>query len=536
MKSLFSQNGPEAPPPSLSPRRRGAGQAFFRFPAQPSACRFWRFLRPLWSFVPFVLALALALGPYLAATVQAAARTSGQSVVNPPVRAASKTRTRSVSKSSPKSAARGKAQTRPDREDPYRELEMFANVLTLVQQYYVDETGMRSLVRGAVEGMLTSLDPHSGYLSPEDYQELEEETSGSFTGVGIEVTIRDETLTTVAPIEGTPADRAGLRPGDRIMRIDGLPTKNMGLMEAMKKMRGPKGSSVTLSIRRDQWRGMRDFTLVREEIPLVSVKAEELEPGYGYIRITNFQDATTEDLLTALGKLREKGALRGLVLDLRNNPGGLLDQAIKVADVFLDHGVIVSTRGRNNQEQILYEAHPDTRVENYPMAVLINGGSASGSEIVAGALKDHKRARIVGTTSFGKGSVQTIVPLPNGAAIRLTTARYYTPSGASIQATGIRPDVEVPLNLPPDLEAENQPALRERDLPGHLENDTAQAKKRGKGRNKGERGGGTGPAGAAGLGESAQDEAFQRVSGIADIKKRLEQDNQLRRALELIKR
>lgn len=409
-----------------------------------------------------------------------------------------------------------------EQQDTYQELETFANVLTLVQQFYVDQVNIRSMMRGAINGMLSSLDPHSGYMSPEDFQELEEETTGSFTGVGIEVTIRDGILTAVAPIEGTPADRLGIKPGDQILRIDGMLTKNMTLMEAMKKMRGPKGSTITLSIQRPEWRGSRNFTLVREDIPLFSVKSMELEPGYGYIRISNFQDSTTEDVLSALDALRARHPLKGLVLDLRNNPGGLLDQAIKVADIFLDHGVIVSTRSRNNQEQILYEAHPDTRVESYPMAVLINGGSASGAEIVAGALQDHKRARILGTTSFGKGSVQTIIPLPDGAGIRLTTAKYYTPSGDSIQATGIRPDIVTPLDTPPGLDknTSGQQMLRERDLPGHLNNDSEEAPVKAESE----------------TGNGNQEENFQQVNSILDMAKRLEQDNQLRRALGVLKK
>ena len=412
------------------------------------------------------------------------------------------------------------------RKNAYQELEMFANVLTLVQQYYVDETEMPELMQGAVDGMLGSLDPHSGYLSPEDYQDLEDETSGSFIGIGIEVTQRDGVLTTVAPIDGSPAAKGGIRSGDQILRIDGKSTKHLSLLEAMKLMRGTKGTTIVLSIHRSSWRGTRDFTLIRDEIPLVSVKSSELDPGYGYIRISNFQEATADDVVTALNQLRAKQPLRGLVLDLRNNPGGLLDQAIKVADIFLEHGTIVSTRGRGNQEQILYEAHPDAKVENYPMVVLINGGSASASEIVAGALKDHKRARILGTTSFGKGSVQTLVPLPDGAAIRLTTARYYTPSGSSIQATGIRPDIVLPLEgfeeTAKDGAEAAQPSLREKDLPGHLENEAA-------------------PEGKAGKSDKSetvdfnQEEAFQRVNSITDMKKRLAQDNQLRRALELLK-
>lgn len=408
-------------------------------------------------------------------------------------------------------------------QDTYQELETFANVLSLVQQHYVDQVDIHALMRGAIDGMLGSLDPHSGYMNPEDFQELEEETTGSFTGIGIEVTIRDGILTTVAPIEGTPADRLGIKPGDQIIRIDGVPTKQMSLMEAMKKMRGPKGSTATLTIHRSSWRGTRDFTLIREDIPLVSVRSMEIEPGYDYIRISNFQDSTTFDVQTALEKLRAHHPIKGLVLDLRNNPGGLLDQAIKVADIFLDHGVIVSTRGRNNQKQTLHEAHPNIRAEHYPMVVLINGGSASGSEIVAGALQDHRRAHILGTTSFGKGSVQTIIPLPDGSGIRLTTAKYYTPSGDSIQATGIHPDEVVPLQAQPGMRQDTgtQQQLREKDLPGHLSNDSRGGAETGEER---------APA------EGNQEETFQQINSITDMQKRLQQDNQLRRALDLLKK
>lgn len=426
----------------------------------------------------------------------------------------------------PSSTPAATNETDKERRDTYRELELFANVLTLVQQHYVDPVEMRGLMNGAVGGMLDSLDPHSGYLSPEDYQELEEETSGSFTGIGIEITVRDGALTVVAPIDDSPAERAGILPGDRIDRIDGASAKNMSLTEAMKKMRGPKGKAITLSIRRAQWRGAKDFKLVREDISLHSVKSALLEPGYGYVRISSFQDATTEDLLAALDKLREKEPLKGLALDLRNNPGGLLDQAIRVADVFLEHGVIVSTKGRADQEQVLYEAHPDTQVEDYPIVVLINGGSASGSEIVAGALRDHKRARTLGTTSFGKGSVQTVIPLPDGAGIRLTTAKYYTPSGDSIQATGIKPDIPLPLNVPPAPDdGSDHKTLREKDLPGHLDNDTLRRTKKARESAKGDEE----------ADNADQEEGFQRVNSIADMAKRLEEDNQLRRALEVLK-
>lgn len=365
-----------------------------------------------------------------------------------------------------------RAEENKQERDTYRELETFANVLTLIQQYYVDEVDSSKAISGAITGMLGSLDPHSAYMTPEDFKELEEETAGSFTGIGIEITIRDGVLTAVAPIEDTPADRQGILSGDQILRIDGDMTKSMTLMEAVKKLRGEPGTTVTISVQRQGWPEVRDFTLVREAIPLHSVKSLELEPGYASIRVSNFQASTTRDVREALKELRARRLLQGLVLDLRNNPGGLLDQAVKVADIFLDKGVIVSTRGRDNQEQMLFEAHPDGAPGTYPMVVLVNGGSASGSEIVAGALQDHKRAIILGTTTFGKGSVQTILPLPDGAGIRLTTAKYYTPSGDSIQATGIKPDMVVPLTAADgkDLAAEAG-AIREKDLPRHLPNE-----------------------------------------------------------------
>lgn len=406
--------------------------------------------------------------------------------------------------------------------DLYRDLETFANVLTLIQQYYVEEVDSGKVITGAINGMLGSLDPHSAYMTAEDFKDLEEETSGSFTGIGIEISIRDGILTAVAPIEGTPADRQGIRSGDQIVRIDGELTKTMTLLEAVKKLRGEKGTSVTITIHRQEWKEPRDYTLIREAIPLFSVKSMELDTGFAYIRISNFQASTTKDVRSALKDLKKKSALRGLILDLRNNPGGLLDQAVKIADIFLDKGVIVSTKGRNKEEQMVFEAHPDDSHSDFPMVVLVNGGSASGSEIVAGALQDHKRAIILGTTTFGKGSVQTILPLPDGAGLRLTTAKYYTPSGDSIQATGIKPDMVVPLttNETKDAPLSSTVTTREKDLPRHLENEAAQ------------------PSPPPGKNEEAvedQEESFKKINDIKQIAQRLEQDNQLRTALIILK-
>ncbi len=399
-------------------------------------------------------------------------------------------------------------------------------MLTLIQQYYVDEVDSNKVITGAINGMLGSLDPHSAYMTAEDFKALEEETSGSFTGIGIEITIRDGVLTAVAPIEGTPADKQGIKPGDQIIRINGDLTKTMTLMDAVKKLRGEIGTRVTITIHRPEWKEPRDYTLTREAIPLISVKSMELEPGFGYIRISNFQTSTTRDVLDALVKLRKNRPLQGLILDLRNNPGGLLDQAVKVSDIFLDRGVIVSTKGRYKEEQMIFEAHPDGLPNKYSMVVLVNSGSASGSEIVAGALQDHKRAIILGTTTFGKGSVQTVLPLPEGAGLRLTTAKYYTPSGASIQATGIKPDMVVPLTPytadnkeekgnPPDTAT----TIREKDLPNHLTNETVRPGNR--------------PAKEKEVGN--QEENFEKVDEIQQVSKRLEQDNQLRTALIILK-
>ena len=386
--------------------------------------------------------------------------------------------------------------------DLYRDLETFANVLTLIQQYYVDEVNSSKVINGAINGMLGSLDPHSAYMTAEDFKALEEETSGSFTGIGIEISVRDGVLTAVAPIEGTPADKQGIKPGDQIIRINGELTKTMTLMDAVKKLRGEVGTKVTITIHRTEWKEPKDYVLTREAIPLISVNSMELEPGFGYIRISNFQTSTTKDTLDALNNLRKKRPLQGLILDLRNNPGGLLDQAVKVSDIFLDKGVIVTTRGRYKEEQMIFEAHPDGQPNDFTMVVLVNSGSASGSEIVAGALQDHKRAIILGTTTFGKGSVQTVLPLPEGAGLRLTTAKYYTPSGDSIQATGIKPDMVVPLNpyLADSKEKTDTPVqatatVREKDLPNHLKNETLGPGKRLRQGKRGGESGGELPAG-----------------------------------------
>ncbi len=357
--------------------------------------------------------------------------------------------------------------------DTYEGLEAFTNVLAIVQKNYVEEVGPQKLIDGAINGMLNSLDPHSAYLTPDLYKELQVDTEGSFGGLGIEITVRDGVLTVVSPIEDTPAYRAGVKSGDQIIKIEGELTKDMSLVEAVKKMRGPKGSKIVISVRREGVNKLIDFPLVREVIRVQSVKSKTLEKGYGYVRLVQFQDRTGADLEAALTKLiQENGKLEGLVLDLRNNPGGLLSQAVKVSDTFLDSGLVVYTEGRLDNQKQKYFAHPGGYTD-VPLVVLVNGGSASASEIVAGALQDHGRAVILGTQTFGKGSVQTILPLENGAALRLTTALYYTPNGRSIQVTGVTPDVTVDNYPSLQLASREQREVREENLRGHFDNKKA---------------------------------------------------------------
>ena len=358
-----------------------------------------------------------------------------------------------------------------ERESTYKQLEVFANVLSILQEHYVTEIDSHEIIDGAINGMLLSLDPHSSYLKPESFRMLQDETRGSFPGIGIEITILDGILTIVSPIEGTPADKAGLKAKDIIIKIENESTKNMSAMQAVKKLRGPKGSQVTITVYREEWEEPRAITITRDIIPLQSVKSFFLEPGFAYTRITNFQSRTTKDYKAALRKMKKQQPIKGLILDLRNNPGGLLSQAVSIADFFLKKGLIVYTKGRLEDQNMIMKARDTGEKDFYPMVVLLNEGSASASEIVAGAIQDHKRGVLVGTRTFGKGSVQTIVPLPDGAGLRLTTAYYYTPKGRSIQARGITPDVVVPLMVPaPDKEEkpESLAPRREVDLKNHL--------------------------------------------------------------------
>jgi carboxyl-terminal processing protease len=340
-------------------------------------------------------------------------------------------------------------------EDTYEQLKVFTEILSLVQSNYVEEVSSRDLIYGAVKGMLDTLDPHSAFMTPEAFKEMQVETQGSFGGLGIEITVKDRMLTVVAPIDGSPADRAGIQPGDRIVKIEGQPTKDMTLMDAVQKLRGPKGSKVTISLLREASSEPVDITLVRETIEVHSVRSKDLGDGIYYVRITTFQEKTSADLEKALEQAQKAGD-KALILDLRNDPGGLLNQAVAVSDMFLDKGqLIVYTEGRIKNQDLRFTAEHSNGFPKWPMVVLVNGGSASASEIVAGALQDWKRAVLLGTKTFGKGSVQTVIPLSDGSGLRLTTAKYFTPRGRSIHGTGIMPDIVVE-PVKPEVAAQRQ--------------------------------------------------------------------------------
>lgn len=353
----------------------------------------------------------------------------------------------------------------------YEELKVFTDVLGLLQKEYVEEKNSKDLIYGAIKGMLETLDPHSAFMPPNMYKEMQEETKGRFEGLGIEITIKEGILTVVSPIEDTPAFKAGILAGDQILKIEGELTKNLTLMDCVKRLRGPKGTKVTITIMREGFTKPREFTLTRDVIPVRSVRHELLEKYYGYIRISQFQEKTDSEFEKAMKALEEenKGALKGLILDLRNNPGGLLDQAVKVADRLIESGLIVSMEGRKEDQKMKFYAHAQGTFARYPLVVLINGGSASGAEIVAGAIQDNGRGILIGTETFGKGSVQTIFPLKDGSGLRLTTARYFTPGGRSIQAKGIVPDIVVkPMRPEEEKVATVPPHPTEKDLERHL--------------------------------------------------------------------
>lgn len=329
-------------------------------------------------------------------------------------------------------------------DDIYKSLKLFTDVLEELENNYVDDVNTEELIHNAIKGMVGNLDPHSSFMPPEAFDELQDDTKGEFSGIGIVITMKDGILTVISPIEGTPAYKAGIQAGDIIIRIDDKSTKDMAFWEAVNMMRGPRHEEVLITVIREEEPESIEFSLKRDFIPMESVRSTMLGPGYGYLRITNFRMNTLDDIKKHLVELESKDkGLKGLIIDLRDNPGGLLDQAVKISDLFLDQGDIVSIKGRQEENTQIFKAHSNDEDRNYPIVVLINGGSASASEIVAGALQDHSRALILGTTSFGKGSVQTVHPLKEGFGIKYTIARYYTPNGRSIQAKGIEPDIEV---------------------------------------------------------------------------------------------
>lgn len=350
---------------------------------------------------------------------------------------------------------------------PLQDIRTFTDIFERIRDSYVEEVDDRTLFEYAINGMLSSLDPHSAYLQAEDFTDLQEHTSGKFGGLGIEVSMEDGLILVVTPIDDTPAQKAGIRSGDLIVTIDDEAIMGMSLNDAIERMRGPVGKPISLEVRRKGEKELLLFNLKRAEISVSSVRTELLNDDIAYVRITQFQENTGTELLDALEAWLAKGHINGLVLDLRNNPGGVLDAAVEVADSFIDQGLIVYTEGRAANSKVIYEASNNTPAKDIPIVVLINSGSASASEIVAGALQDHKRAAIVGTQSFGKGSVQSVLPLTEDSAVKLTTARYFTPNGRSIQAQGIRPDIWVEQS---EVTPYEQRSFKESNLPGHLRN------------------------------------------------------------------
>lgn len=358
---------------------------------------------------------------------------------------------------------------------PYEDLRTFTEIFGRIKRDYVEPVSDKKLLEDAVRGMLSGLDPHSAYLVAEEYQELKEGTTGQFGGLGIEVTMENGFIKVVSPIDDTPAQKAGIKTGDLIIKLDDKPVKGMSLTDSVKIMRGEPGSKIVLTVVREGEEAPLKITLTRDIIKVKSVKSKTLDKGYGYVRISSFQSGTGDGLKEVLATLKKDngGALKGLVLDLRNNPGGVLNAAVEVSDAFLKSGLIVYTEGRIENSEMRFNAAPDDLIDGAPIVVLINAGSASASEIVAGALQDQKRAVIMGEKSFGKGSVQTILPTSNGAAVKLTTARYFTPSGRSIQAEGIEPDVTLARVKLESLDKTDFVSIKEADLTHHLQNSKA---------------------------------------------------------------
>ena len=355
---------------------------------------------------------------------------------------------------------------------PLEELRTFTDVFAKIKNDYVEEVDDRKLLEDAIRGMLAGLDPHSSYLDKASYEDLQEGTTGEFGGLGIEVGMEDGFIKVISPIDDTPAQKAGIKAGDLIIKLDDTPVKGLSLNDAVNRMRGKPGSEITLTVVRNGEEKPLKITIVRDIIRVNSVRSKTLEPGYGYLRISSFQANTGPDLRMEIDNLKQENSnqLKGIILDLRNNPGGVLNAAVDVVDLFLAKGLIVYTEGRDKESQLRFNAKPIDDVKDTPIVVLVNEGSASASEIVAGALQDHKRAVIVGQKTFGKGSVQTILPISNDAAVKLTTARYYTPSGRSIQASGIVPDITIDKVAVREIEDVDTGIVKEANLSGHLEN------------------------------------------------------------------
>ena len=371
----------------------------------------------------------------------------------------------------------------PSEPLPLDELRNFSEVFGKIKADYVEPVQDKTLLENAIRGMLSGLDPHSAYLNQEEFKELQVGTTGEFGGLGIEVGMEDGFVKVISPIDDTPAQAAGVKAGDLIIRLDETPVKGMNLNDAVKMMRGKPGTKITLTIVREGEQKPLRLTITRDIIKVKSVKYRTLEPGYGYLRITSFQTQTGEQVLKAVSDLKKQngGKLNGMVLDLRNNPGGVLGAAVAVSDAFLEKGLIVYTEGRAKDAELRYTATPDDVLNRAPLVVLVNGGSASASEIVAGALQDHKRAILMGSRTFGKGSVQTIFPMSNNTAVKLTTARYFTPSGRSIQAEGIVPDIQLRAVKVAAAEDADKEMLKEADLSGHLANGNGKKDNDGKG-------------------------------------------------------
>lgn len=370
--------------------------------------------------------------------------------------------------------AEARIQFKAHAEDRYTELQTFSKVLNLIQQYYVEEVDTKKLIYGAVKGMLRELDPHTNFMPPEMFKDFESETSGEFGGLGIEISVQNGILTIISPIEDTPAWQAGIKAGDKVIAVDGKSTKGMSLVEASQMMRGKKGTKVILKIVREKEEEPRDITITRGSVKIKSVKYTDLGDKYAYIKITSFIENTSRDLERAIkDHISRHGKVEGLLIDLRKNPGGLLDQAIKVSDMFLKDGVIVSTIGRDKNEKDIARSTKTGKYTDFPLIILVDEYSASASEIVSGALQDNQRAMIVGQRTFGKGSVQSVVKLGDGSGLKLTVARYYTPSGVSIQAEGIHPDIKIE-EVDPEVFNKaiiSQKITREGDIAGHLKGD-----------------------------------------------------------------